>query len=204
MMCALGAIVLAAGKSERFGTENKLLAEVGGDRLIRKVVREALGSGIEEVVVVTGWDEPRIAATLEDLSARRVYNKNWRSGIGTSVAAGVAALRPDIEGAFVVPGDMARLNSILLGYLARAFEEVGRRVVVFPVTADGDQRNPVLWPRRYFEKLMRLSGPQGAKGLLQSPEVARLAVPIEDEATLEDIDTLDDLQRMQPPAPTPH
>lgn len=203
-MRALGAVVLAAGASERFGAENKLLADIGGDLLIHNVVREVIGSGIAEVVVITGWDEARIAATLAGLPARLVYNGNWRSGMGTSIAAGIAALRGNIEGAFVVPGDMPRLTSGLLVRLARAFEEGGRRVVVFPVTAGGDQRNPVLWPRCFFEKLMTLSGPQGAKGLLQSPGVARIGVPIEDEATLEDIDTFDDLQRMQPLAPTPY
>ncbi len=203
-MRALAAIVLAAGRSERFGIENKLLADIGGDSLIRNVVREVIGSGMAEVIVVTGCDEVRIAATLAGLPARLVYNGNWRSGMGTSIAAGVAALCGNIEGAFVVPGDMPRLTSSLLVRLARAFEEGDRRVVVFPVTAGGDQRNPILWPRCLFEKLMTLSGPQGAKGLLQSPGVVRIAVPIEDEATLEDIDTFDDLQRMQPLAPTPY
>ena len=30
-MRALGAVLLGAGMSERFGTENKLLADIGGD-----------------------------------------------------------------------------------------------------------------------------------------------------------------------------
>ena len=70
-------------------------------------------------------------------------------------------------------------------------------MVVFPVTANGDQRNPVLWPRRYFGKLTKLSGPGGAKGLLQSRGVECLAVPVDDEAILEDIDTIGDLKRLQ-------
>jgi molybdenum cofactor cytidylyltransferase len=197
-MRALGAVVLAAGMSERFGTENKLLADIDGDPLIRNVVREVIGSGIAEVVVVTGWDEARVAASLEGLTACRIHNGNWRSGMGTSVAAGIAALHGDIEGAFVVPGDMPRLTSILLVCLALAFDESGRGKVVFPVTAGGDQRNPVLWPRRYFEKLIQLSGSTGAKGLLRLVGGECLAVPVDDQATLEDVDTLDDLQRMQP------
>ena len=50
-------MLLGAGMSERFGTENKLLADIGGDPLIRKVVSEVIDSGIAEVVVVTGWDK---------------------------------------------------------------------------------------------------------------------------------------------------
>lgn len=201
-MRALGAVLLGAGMSERFGTENKLLADIGGDPLIRKVVSEVIGSGIAEVVVVTGWDKVRIATAIEDLPARCAHNKNWRSGMGTSVAAGIAALHGDIEGAFVVPGDMPRLTSLLLVGLASAFDESGRRRVVFPVTAGGDQRNPVLWPRRYFQKLTELSGREGAKELLQSTGLECVAVPVDDPAILEDVDTLEDLQRMQPSAKT--
>ena len=166
------------------------------------LVSEVIGSGIAEVVVVTGWDKVRIATAIEDLPARCAHNKNWRSGMGTSVAAGIAALHGDIEGAFVVPGDMPRLTSLLLVGLASAFDESGRRRVVFPVTAGGDQRNPVLWPRRYFQKLTELSGREGAKELLQSTGLECVAVPVDDPAILEDVDTLEDLQRMQPSAKT--
>jgi molybdenum cofactor cytidylyltransferase len=195
-MHALGAVVLAAGVSERFGADNKLLAKIDGEPLIRRVVREIIGSGIAEVVVVTGYDEAKITAALEGLAIRCAHNGDWRSGMGRSIAAGIGALRADILGAFVVPGDMPRLTSNLLVRIASAFEKSGRSVV-FPVTANGDQRNPVLWPRRHFEKLVRLAGPRGAKGLLGLRDVEGLGVPVHDEAILEDIDTLDDLQRPQ-------
>jgi molybdenum cofactor cytidylyltransferase len=53
-MRALGAVVLAAGASERFGADNKLLVNINGEPLIRRVVREIIGSGITELVAVTG------------------------------------------------------------------------------------------------------------------------------------------------------
>ena len=98
-MYALGAVVLAAGASERFGVHNKLLVDIDGEPLIRHVVRVIIDSGIAEVVVVTGYDVARIAAALQGLALRRAHNKAWRSGMGTSVATGIAALRADIEGA---------------------------------------------------------------------------------------------------------
>ena len=192
-MRALGAVVLAAGASERFGAENKLLTDIAGEPLIRRVVRETIGSGIAEVVVVTGHDRARIGAALEGLAIRRVHNRDWRSGMGTSVAAGIGALRADIEGAFVVPGDMPRLTSSLLVRLASAFKESGRRAVVFPVTASGDQRNPVLWPRRYFPLLTSLCGPQGGKQLLRRLAESCVAVRAEDDRQLLDVDEIDDL-----------
>jgi molybdenum cofactor cytidylyltransferase len=156
---------------------------------------EIIKSGLAQIVVVTGWDKDRVAAALEDLPTRCVENPNWRSGMGTSIAAGVVALGVDVEGAFVVPADMPRLTSILFDRLAVVFDENGGQRVVFPMTASGAQRNPVLWPRRYFTRLAKLSGRQGAKKLLHSAGINRVAVSIDNTACFEDIHTLEDLQR---------
>ena len=61
----IGAVLLAAGASHRFGTENKLLANIGGKPLIRWVAEEITHSGAAEVVVVTGCDHLLIENALE-------------------------------------------------------------------------------------------------------------------------------------------
>jgi molybdenum cofactor cytidylyltransferase len=113
--------------------------------------------------------------------------------MGASVAAGIAALHTGIDGAFVVPGDLPHLASSLLVRLASALEESGGQAVVFPVTASGDQRNPVLWPRRYFPLLMSLCGPQGGKHLLQHLAESCVKVRAADDRHLLDVDEIDDL-----------
>src|SRR5262245_45463065 len=110
-MSVLGAVVLAAGSSERFGAENKLLANIDSEALIRRVVHAIIDCGIAEAVVVTGYDEEKITAALEGLAVRRAHNGEWRLGMGSSVAAGIAALHTNVAGAFVVPGDMPYITS---------------------------------------------------------------------------------------------
>jgi molybdenum cofactor cytidylyltransferase len=191
-MRGLGAVVLAAGASQRFGAENKLLADFEGAPLILRVVGEVAGSGVGETVVVTGCDEAKITQALERASVRFTHNARWQSGIGSSIAAGIGALRSAVDGAFIVPGDMPGLSSALLLQFAAAFEKSRRHAIVYP-TAAGEQRNPVLWPRRFFSDLSRLSGPTGAKALLQAHADEGVAVPIEDDSMLDDVDTPDDL-----------
>jgi molybdenum cofactor cytidylyltransferase len=193
-MGGLSAIVLAAGASERFGAGNKLLAEIGGEALIRRVVRGCLDGAIAEAVVVTGCDEAQIAAALQGLPVRLIHNAAWRSGMGTSIASGIAALGPDLEGAFVVPGDMPHLAASLLLRLAASFEASKCRAVVFPADPSGEQRNPVLWPRRLFPELMTLSGRGGAKDLLRAHRAESIAVAVDDPALLDDVDTQEDLE----------
>ncbi len=192
-MAKLAAVVLAAGASDRFGAENKLLAHIGGRPLVRRVVETVLASMAIDVFVVTGYDRPLIESVLADLPVRFIHNDDWPAGMGSSVATGISELSEDIEGAFVVPGDMPFLNASVLCSLVAAFEQHGRQAIVYPATPDGEQRNPVLWPRRFFSKLTELSGPKGAKELLHRPDSRPVAVTVEDGALLADVDTPADL-----------
>jgi molybdenum cofactor cytidylyltransferase len=192
-MGRIAAVVLAAGASNRFGAENKLLARIGGRPVVRRVAEAAVGGGAADVVVVTGCDRPLIEEALSGLAVRFAHNANWQAGMGSSIAVGVAALGEDSEGALIVPGDMPLLTSLLIASLAAAFERGGRASIIYPATPSGEQRNPVLWPRRLFPKLMALSGREGAKRLLES--LGREAVSLTaEEAALADIDTLADLE----------
>ncbi len=193
MMQRVAAVVLAAGESRRFGPENKLLADVGGAPLVRRVVDAVKQGGISEIVVVTGHDAGAIEKALHDLPVQFQYNANWERGMGTSIAAGVAALGIDVDGSFVIPGDMALLSPNLIGKLFDVFEEVGGGSIVVPVTTRREQRNPVLWPRKYFSELAALDGAEGAKKLLAKLAASSRRMTISDELLFGDVDTPDDL-----------
>jgi molybdenum cofactor cytidylyltransferase len=192
-MAKLAAVILAAGSSSRYGRENKLLAHVG-DRPVARIVAEAvLGSDVEDVVVVTGCEQSEVETALSGLDVHLVHNEKWSSGMGLSIAQGVSALGGDIEAVFVVPGDMPFLNAELLRSLAVAFVLHGGQPVVYPTTPEGEQRNPVLWPRRHFAELRMLAGTEGAKRLLQGLGDESVAVAVGDTAVFADIDTPTDL-----------
>jgi molybdenum cofactor cytidylyltransferase len=194
-MARLAAVVLAAGASRRFGERNKLLAQIAGTPLVRRAVEAMLAGGISETVVVTGHDADGVKTALAGMPVRFEHNSNWEAGIGASIAAGIAALSADTEGAFIVPGDMPFIDPDVLGVLAEAFASRSPAPVVFPATPEGEQRNPVLWPRRHFAELRLLAGAEGAKRLLQSLADESVAVRIPGPQPFVDIDTEADLSR---------
>ena len=110
-MAEVVAVLLAAGASTRFGTANKLVAEIDGRPLVRAVADAVLGAGVAEVVVVTGADAALIERALQGLPVRFVHNARWQDGMGSSIAAGVAALCDTADAAFIVPGDMPLLTA---------------------------------------------------------------------------------------------
>ena len=56
----LSSIVVAAGSSKRMGMINKLLLPFKGKTVLETVVENILRAGLEEVIVVTGYDEKKI------------------------------------------------------------------------------------------------------------------------------------------------
>ncbi|HRN83736.1 MAG TPA: nucleotidyltransferase family protein [Hyphomicrobium sp.] len=194
-MDSIGAVLLAAGSSSRFGDENKLVADFEGQPLIRHVASIVSESGVGDVIVVTGHDRDAVEAALDGLPVRFVHNEDWSAGMGRSIARGIRALRPDTPAAFIVPGDMPFLTAALLEALAGRYADAEGTRVVVPTTEDGRQRNPVLWPRRCFDDLASLDGPEGGKALLQRHWPEALLVPIADASVFTDIDTPDDLKK---------
>jgi molybdenum cofactor cytidylyltransferase len=152
-MAEIDAVLLAAGASQRFGADNKLLANIEGKPLIRWVAEEIMHSGAE-AVVVTGCDNLLIEKALEGLPLRFAHNPSWTRGMASSIAADVMALGSQALGALIVPGDMPFLTSALLKDLMAAFHENQGSSIVYPTTRAGEQRNPVLWPRRFFPLLV--------------------------------------------------
>ena len=186
-------LLLAAGRSTRMGGPNKLLAEADGQSLVRHGVKAGLASQTVEVVVVLGHMADEVRAAIEKAvpaksRLRFVANPDFAEGLSTSVRTGVAALGKDIDAAVVQLGDMPGVNSLLLDRLMAAFSPVEGRSICVPTVA-GKRGNPVLWARRFFPEIARLSGDSGAKHLIGEHADLVCEVEMAGEAAITDIDT---------------
>jgi molybdenum cofactor cytidylyltransferase len=184
----VAAIVLAAGRGTRMGTENKLLAELAGKPIVRHTVEAALASKARPVVVVSGHQGERIAGALKGLDVSFVPNPRFAEGLSTSLKAGLAALPSEIDAAAVMLGDMPEVAGALIDRLAAAIDPARGALIAVPVR-NGKRGNPVVWSRRLFGDLARLEGDVGARHLIGLYADAVVEVPVEDEAAFVDVDT---------------
>ena len=182
-------ILLAAGRSQRFGSANKLLVDIGGETLVHRVAR-TLKAGLPgaPLIVVTGHDADRIRETVADLADMFAHNDQARDGIATSIRAGLAATSGDVDGALIAQADMPNLDTNLIADLAARFAQSGGTAIVHPMTTAGRQGTPVIWPRDLFGALSELQGDQGAKPVIASNRERVRTVAVADEA-LVDLDT---------------
>ncbi len=202
-MAGVGGVILAAGRSTRLGGERpKQLLEIGGEPLVRRIAGAALGSRLDEVVVVLGHRARAVGAVLGDLGVRTVENPDYADGQSTSVRAGLAALSPSVAAAMFLPVDQPLLTSDTIDRLIVAWRASDGSIAV-PVSS-GRRGSPVIFGRELFFELEALRGDTGGRSLLPRYEDRIVTVEVEDPAELADVDTVEDLRRIIPaPAPSP-
>lgn len=198
----VAAVVLAAGRGTRMGGPNKLLEEVGGISVIRRVVEAALASSARPVLVVTGHDHARVEAALADLPVAFIHNPDHATGMASSVRRGIAAVPEDADGAMVLLGDMPLVAPALLDRVLDGYAPEQGRLIVVPM--DGEMRgNPVLWSRRFFPELAGLEGDIGARRLIAAHPEAVFEVTVADAGAFLDVDTPDALAQARALAAAP-
>jgi molybdenum cofactor cytidylyltransferase len=183
----IGAVVLAAGLSSRMGS-NKLLADIEGKPLVRRVVEAAVASAADPVVVVTGNGGSGVRDALLSLPVQFAENPDFTKGLSTSLRAGLSALPDNCNGGLFLLGDMPDVSAALIDRLIAAFDPAeGRAICV--ATRHGKRGNPVLWSRRFFPDIMALTGDIGAKHLMTEHDELVCEIEAEDDGPLTDIDT---------------
>ena len=188
-MATVAGILLAAGEGSRLGRP-KALVELGGQTLAERGVALLRAGGADPVLVVTG------AAAVEIDGARAVHNPDWRSGMGSSLAAGLRALDETGPGAAVIAlADQPLVGAEAVRRLIAAYQ-AGASVAVAAYA--GKPRNPVLIAREHWAAVTELAaGDTGARPFLRAhPELVTL-VECGDTGSPDDVDTPEDLARVR-------
>jgi len=184
-------ILLAAGRSERFGGD-KLLAQLNADPLaegIGVVACRNLLAAIPNVVAVVRPGDARLAAALASAGARIVRCANAADGMGASLACGVRAAR-DAKGWVVALADMPWLRAETIAEVAAAIE-CGATVAA-PFFRD-QRGHPVGFGQACGAALAALAADDGAKTVVASHRDVMVRIDVDDPGVLRDVDTPDDL-----------
>ena len=186
-------IILAAGRSSRYGQPKQLL-EWKGKPFVRYVTETALQAGLEPVVVVTGYHHAEIESHLQNLPVTVIHNQEFEQGQSTSIRAGINALPSKVGSAVFLLVDQPQIPAEVIRALVE-FHSTELQPVVAPLVLEEKRANPVLFDQAAFTELRQLTGDVGGRAIFDKYAIAYL--PWHDDILLFDVDKPEDYQRLK-------
>ena len=177
----IGALVLAAGASRRFGSDKRRHL-VDGQTLLKRTVQGVREAGLPCRVCLRPGDGD-IPLLLDLPGLAFIECRSASQGMGATLAEGVESCS-DWDAVLIVLGDMGWVQPATLEAVAA---KLTAHNIVQP-TFRQQPGQPVGFGRDFFPELLALSGDRGGRSILHRHRSVRIAVPVEDPGILRDLD----------------
>lgn len=189
----VGILLLAAGRSRRFGSDKRLACLPAGRPLLQHTLSTLRAAKLPLRVCLRPGDA-RVDDWFEP--GERLICPGAGGGMGRSLAEGVAQVPGHWQGLLVALADMPWVRAATLGQLVAALEPGG---IVVPLHR-GQRGHPVAFHRHWFPALQQLQGDRGARTLIDAAGDACRWLPVDDPGVLLDVDRPADLTAGLSPA----
>jgi molybdenum cofactor cytidylyltransferase len=186
-----GAVVLAAGKSERM-EQNKLFLRLNGKTLLDNILDAVAAAGIDEQVIVLGHKPELVIEAIKPRlrTLKIAVNEDYEQGMTSSFKKGLQTL-PYVDAAFLVLGDEPIFDPNLLKLMVQQMDNSqGKALIVSPIHK-GKKGHPLLFHRQLFAEILNLKNPQTIRDIVHR-YADRLLTIEAPQWTIMDIDTPED------------
>jgi molybdenum cofactor cytidylyltransferase len=180
-------ILLAAGRSSRFG-KDKLLVPLADGVPVAVAALRNLAPAVDDVVAVVRPRDERLAATLRSAGARVTACPRAAEGMGASLAWGVRAA-PLASAWLVALADMPWIRTASVARVVDAMKNDA--AIAAPGWRDA-RGHPVGFASSFYADLAALSGDEGARMILSRRRIE--IVETDDSGVMRDVDTPEDLR----------
>lgn len=182
-MTEIVGLLLAAGRSRRFGSDKRLQPLADG-RPMALAAACKLAAACPRIIVVVRPDDTELARLLTEAGLETVVSPNAEQGMGHSLAAGVAA-SADAAGWLVGLADMPYIQPASYRAVIDAMQGGAGLARAFYGARPG---HPVGFAAEHRPALLALTGDQGGKAILEAHPGRLLRCQVDDPGVLHDVD----------------
>ncbi len=181
-------VLLAAGRSTRFGRDKLMFALDDGTPIGMRAARNLIQALPVAVAVVASGASP-LAGGLRDLGYRLVQNDAPEQGLSRSLRLGVEGIAAS-TGWVIALADMPWIAPATIRQVADAL--MNGASLAAP-RYRGRRGHPAGFASRWRDALTTVGGDRGARDILTAHRAGLVAVEVSDPGVLRDVDTPEDL-----------
>ena len=194
----IAAVVLSGGASRRFGAP-KILQEFAGENFLTRIHRNLLAAGARPIILVLGHGAGTVRPRLPRLPELHIaVNPAPQKGQFSSLQTGLrelGRLAAPVRGVLVCLVDQPHLLPQTYRRMFELAEKAAERVIV--PTFGGRGGHPVFLPGSLFARILDEPPTAALRTVLRQAGNSPLRVELDDPGILEDIDTPEDLRRLE-------
>ena len=187
----ISAIVLAAGQSKRMGGDNKLIKKYNKKYLINHIIGTLIKSKVNKIIVVLGFQKIKVRKiTVKNKKINFVFNKNYKSGMASSIKTGLKRILKKNIGFLVVQADMPLISKKIINSLCYAIENNNKEIVV-PIYKI-NMGNPIGFKSSMTKILNKTKGDSGAKKMINRNKKNLSLIKVNSKSIFKDFNTQKD------------
>ncbi len=184
----ISTIVLAAGQSKRMGGDNKLIKKYNKKYLINHIVATLIKSKVNKIIVVLGFQSSKVRKIIvKNKKINFVFNKNYKSGMASSIKVGLRRISKRSIGFLIVQADMPKISRKIINKLYEAIKSKDKEI--FIPTYKRKLGNPVGFKYSMLKLLKKITGDRGAKKIIKGNKKKLYLVKVNSISIFNDLNT---------------
>ncbi|WZL73845.1 molybdenum cofactor cytidylyltransferase [Clostridiaceae bacterium 35-E11] len=189
----IGAVILAAGMSQRMGRQ-KLFLPFKRHTIIEEVIDHIKASKVDCILLIYGNQDDRWEkiAIEKEIACKR--NSEYQKGQSTSVKKGIEMMPDGMDGIMFILGDQPLIDSKVINKIIDTFYE--RKASIVVPLYKGVRGNPVLFHAKWRETLFNVKGDKGARDIILQNKDEVSYIRFNDSMYNIDVDTKEDYQNI--------
>jgi|TARA_B100002003_G_C13796446_1_gene393446 molybdenum cofactor cytidylyltransferase len=184
----ISTIVLAAGQSKRMNGDNKLIKKYKKKYLINHILITLIKSTVDKIIVVLGFQDSKVRRRIvKNKKINFVFNKNYKSGMASSIKTGLKRISKKNIGFLIVQADMPLISKKIINSLCHGIRKKNKEIVA-PIYKK-NIGNPIGFKSSMIKILNETKGDSGAKKMIKRNKKNISLIKINSKSIFKDFNT---------------
>ena len=187
------AILLAAGKSKRLKSENKLIKIYKKKPLINHGVKSLIKSKVNKIIIVLGFESKKLKKIIKkNRKISFTFNKYYKKGMSSSIKQGLKKISKKDKGFIIVQSDMPFITTSNINKICNSITT--KKYLIHILSYKNQIDNPIGFDISILDKFKKIKGNIGAKYMVKKLKNRANFIAVSSKKFFKDLDKPSDFR----------